>query len=781
MESEVPGETPAPAQPRRGMRGLARFRLGLVSGLLLCVTGCATSEAPESDADADADDTALDTALDVADDQVDATGVDSALDDTAAESSIADSPATETIAPDAVEETVEETEGDTTPVDETVGDTTPVDETVGDTTPVEETVGDTTPVEETVGDTVLLEETVGDSVLLEEMVGDTVLLEETACEGACPCPAGLGDCDLDPTNGCETPLDSDTDCGRCGWVCVASRTCSAGTCECVSGLADCNGLAADGCEADLARDVDTCGTCDIHCGARATCQGGRCACNAGFGDCNGRRADGCETYLVHDDAHCGACDRACGDHQVCAAQRCACVGGFGDCNEAAADGCETSLTTDADCGSCGAPCPDGTGCAADACVCDPGRLDCNGVADDGCEIHATEDLSNCGRCGNICPRGQTCSATGCVAGVADLAMTRASLGAASVKIGTTLEVTNTLVNNGNAVTTAGYIEVAFYASTDDHITSADRMLGTRFTNILAPGGASTAVTGVTIPKTLEPGIYYIGAVADYSAQQAESDEGNNTLTEATVEIVRDADLVMADVSLPVAAVGLGSAIDITNTMANQGSTILSAPYAEVALYLSEDPAITMSDTRLATRFLWFLDPGASSTVVTPGVVPANMVPGLYYLGAIADYSGLQPEPNESNNALAGAQVEVYRDADLVIEEVTTATTRIKIGETLAVTNTVRNRGTTYASNAYVEVALYLSSDATITTADRAIGSRYTASLAGGGASTAVTTVYVPASVEPGRYYLGAIADPNAQQPESDETNNATVGTPIAIE
>jgi subtilase family serine protease len=200
----------------------------------------------------------------------------------------------------------------------------------------------------------------------------------------------------------------------------------------------------------------------------------------------------------------------------------------------------------------------------------------------------------------------------------------------------------------------------------------------------------------------------------------------------------------------------------------------------VALYLSEDPAITMSDTRLATRFLWFLDPGASSTVVTPGVVPTSMEPGLYYLGAVADFSGLQPEPNESNNALAGAQIDVYRAADLVIAEASASTTRVNIGETLIITNTVRNQGTTYASNVYVEVALYLSPDATITTTDRALGSRYCASLGAGGASTAITTVAIPASVEPGRYYVGAVADPSDAHQETDEANNGFAGTVIDV-
>jgi RHS repeat-associated protein len=46
--------------------------------------------------------------------------------------------------------------------------------------------------------------------------------------------------------------------------------------------------------------------------------------------------------------------------------------------------------------------------------------------------------------------------------------------------------------------------------------------------------------------------------------------------------------------------------------------------------------------------------GASSAASTTITVPSTLAPGTYYIGAVADYTGVQPETNETNNALAAA-------------------------------------------------------------------------------------------------------------------------------
>jgi hypothetical protein len=71
---------------------------------------------------------------------------------------------------------------------------------------------------------------------------------------AIECEAGWGDCNMQDADGCETALDSATDCGECGRSCEAgahgSAACAAGECTlaCDAPWEDCDGDASNGCE-----------------------------------------------------------------------------------------------------------------------------------------------------------------------------------------------------------------------------------------------------------------------------------------------------------------------------------------------------------------------------------------------------------------------------------------------------------------------------------------------------------------------------------------------------
>ena len=71
------------------------------------------------------------------------------------------------------------------------------------------------------------------------------------------CPAGWGDCDSNPANGCETQLNSLQHCGACNVPCNlnhASESCSTGQClvtSCDNGWCNLNNVTNDGCEYNL--------------------------------------------------------------------------------------------------------------------------------------------------------------------------------------------------------------------------------------------------------------------------------------------------------------------------------------------------------------------------------------------------------------------------------------------------------------------------------------------------------------------------------------------------
>ena len=111
------------------------------------------------------------------------------------------------------------------------------------------------------------------------------------CQG---CPAGFKDCNNNPADGCETPINTIANCGACGKSCTfpnASALCSGGSCAlgtCNSGFGDCDGNPANGCESAL-NSVTSCGACGVACTGAERCLGGSCQvpCTPGDRVCAG--------------------------------------------------------------------------------------------------------------------------------------------------------------------------------------------------------------------------------------------------------------------------------------------------------------------------------------------------------------------------------------------------------------------------------------------------------------------------------------------------------------
>src|SRR5439155_23743754 len=119
----------------------------------------------------------------------------------------------------------------------------------------------------------------------------------TNCGGACvnlqtdarncgtcgtTCGAGQACC-----NGVCTALNTTSNCGACGHACAApanaTATCTNGACgyACLTGFADCDGQASNGCEVNLKTDSRNCGACGHVCPAGKSCVNGVCPCPTG--------------------------------------------------------------------------------------------------------------------------------------------------------------------------------------------------------------------------------------------------------------------------------------------------------------------------------------------------------------------------------------------------------------------------------------------------------------------------------------------------------------------
>ena len=116
-------------------------------------------------------------------------------------------------------------------------------------------------------------------------------------------------------------------------------------------------------------------------------------------------------------------------------------------------------------------------------------------------------------------------------------------------------------------------------------------------------------------------------------------------------------------------------------------------------------------------------------------------------------------------------------SDLVMSSISGPTTTAT-GKVITLTDTVTNQGAGAASGFLVW--MYLSTDATITTADTFLGYRSVGSLAAGASNTASSSVTIPSNLKPGTYYYGAIADRYNEVGESSETNNARAGNTVVV-
>lgn len=156
------------------------------------------------------------------------------------------------------------------------------------------------------------------------------------------CDPGWDNCDNDIETGCETPVDTDDNCGACGNSCPSGQKCAVGPdhkarCMCPDGQVFCSSGMAGNLETGDCYDVATnplhCGACYAACtlgderaSSIATCEYGRCAtvCKEGFADCNSSALDGCEVDTASDPRNCGGCGIACDAiaGQACVAGRC---------------------------------------------------------------------------------------------------------------------------------------------------------------------------------------------------------------------------------------------------------------------------------------------------------------------------------------------------------------------------------------------------------------------------------------------------------------------------
>jgi subtilisin family serine protease/subtilase family serine protease len=326
--------------------------------------------------------------------------------------------------------------------------------------------------------------------------------------------------------------------------------------------------------------------------------------------------------------------------------------------------------------------------------------------------------------------------------------------------GGAISVSDTTNNQGGG--TAGASTTRYYWSANTALDASDQIIGGRAVGPLAGGASASSTTTLTVPASATAGSYYVIAQADSAGDVPEATETNNTRASAAIKV--GPDLVVTAVSVPSSGAA-GGTIAATDSTKNQGAGPAAA--SSTGFYLSVNSTISPNDKFIGSRSVGGLATNGTSTGQAFLQIPADTLPGSYYVIARTDWNGAVGEGTETNNDKSAGLIRI--GGDLVLTSVS-APGAVKAGGPLTVTETTKNQGAAPVGES--TTAFYLSTNSVYdATTDQFLGNRAVGELAALATSTVQTQLVVPAGTEAGRYYVIGVVDANSAVAESLENNN----------
>jgi len=144
--------------------------------------------------------------------------------------------------------------------------------------------------------------------------------------------------------------------------------------------------------------------------------------------------------------------------------------------------------------------------------------------------------------------------------------------------------------------------VDFYLSADNVITADDIKIGSRNVGgMLAAGASNSKSTTLKVPPTLEPRVYYIGAIADAADAQDETNESNNALAGTAITVTRLVDLMMTGGEHGFDLRSGGEQLRCHRHREEQRRDGDDGKRNRVDFYLSADNVITADDIKIGSR------------------------------------------------------------------------------------------------------------------------------------------------------------------------------------
>ena len=341
-------------------------------------------------------------------------------------------------------------------------------------------------------------------------------------------------------------------------------------------------------------------------------------------------------------------------------------------------------------------------------------------------------------------------------------------------VGPTVQFNYEITNIGAADFSTTFSNAA-YLSLNTSISAASDVKIGEYNHVggVPHGDSYTSATLSANISAVADGSYYLGIITDANNVIDEENEANNTgycaSPKIEVETPPDHNLSISSVSVSNAS---GPDITYSFTVANTGADNIATSFTN-GVYLSLDTDITTGDYKIDEHTEASGLNAASSLVHSNVNTTVTGVPaGSYYLGIIADVENSVSESNETNNtAYSADMVSMPVEGKPDLETIGAVISDYQDLE-LSYIYVLQNKGLVNISSLF-KAGVYLSTDATITVADKRIDSfDHASGLGAGGVYSSALLSTTLVDVESGDYYLGIIADYEDAIDEEDETNNS---------
>jgi subtilase family serine protease len=306
------------------------------------------------------------------------------------------------------------------------------------------------------------------------------------------------------------------------------------------------------------------------------------------------------------------------------------------------------------------------------------------------------------------------------------------------------------------------------------------MLAEQGVEEIAHGQARSQSLNVTIPSATRPGTYRLSVVVDSTSAIDEVDESNNSVDAASSITVlargSDVNLTPSNVTLSVPSALPDDVVTVSYSLRNSGRDGILAT-TKTEFYLSLDDQKSADDRKIGEHSVGAIPSGQTLSPQAQVTVPAGTSSGPYKLLVVADGAGALAE-NDENDNVASTPITVesgtVRGTDLVITELSVTPTSVPRGGGITVSFSLKNRGDTATASSFFN-RVYLSPSQAFDAGNAEVLDTVNVTGLGAGETRSFQrSVVIPASRNPGTYYVVVVADPSNVVAEANDQNNVRV-------